>query len=64
MSGDPRFLTGMCRRQPSLRLPGPETRGIVLGGADNAMLRRRFAPRASIIMCSGCEEIRPGDRRE
>jgi len=31
--------------------------------ADNAM-RRAFAPSAAIIRRSGCEEIRPRDRRE
>jgi len=36
------------------------TRGMIAGGADNAK-RRRFAPKAVIMMCSGCEDIRPGD---
>ena len=35
----------------------------MIAGADNAM-RRRFALNAAIIMRSGCEDIRPGDRLE
>jgi hypothetical protein len=40
-------------------LPG----GKIAGGADNAM-RRRCTPMTVIIKRSGCEDIRPGDRRE
>jgi hypothetical protein len=36
---------------------------MIVGGADNAMRRRR-TPRTAIIERSGCEDIRPGDRRE
>jgi hypothetical protein len=36
---------------------------MIAPGADNAK-RRRYAPRAAIIMRSGCEDIRPGDRLE
>jgi hypothetical protein len=43
--------------------PEPPTRAIFSPGADNAMCRR-FAPRAAIIMRSGCEDIRSGDRLE
>jgi hypothetical protein len=35
----------------------------MIAGADNAM-RRQFAPIAAMIMRSGCEDIRPGDRLE
>jgi hypothetical protein len=41
----------------------PPTLVMLARGADNAM-RRRYAPRAGIIMRSGCEDIRPGDRLE